>query len=189
MMSRILLFTLAACATALSAAACGGAVEQPNDGTIPTPASTLKSANSDATPWGVWDLVSLEREGSIAMQVHDVLQLDVRPGGSVIVRRCGKQYYEPGTVSMRCGDEASYDCYYGTVSREGADWRIDLPDLPTSSSREERTIETVVAGEQIKIRYIMPKSEAGVFQRTADDMRTTTSSSYTVGNCKSAGGG
>lgn len=183
MMSRILVFTLAAFAVG----ACGGAVEQPIDGTTPAPASSLKSANSDATPWGLWDLVSLERTGSMPAEVHDVLQLDLKPDGTVTARRCGKQYYEPGSVSVRCGDESSYDCFYGTVTRDGDAWRVDLPDLPTASSREERTIETVVAGEQIKIKYILPKSSAGVFQRAADDIRYSTSSSYTVGNCKSGG--
>ena len=183
MMRRILFFAL----TAFAVAACGGAVEQPIDGNTPAPASTLKSANADATPWGVWNLVSLEKADSTELQVHDILQLDVRVDGNVIARRCGKQYYEQNTLVVRCGDEASYDCYYGTVTRDTKGWKIDLPDLPTSSSREVRIIDTVTPGETIKIHYIMPRTEAGVFQRTADDMRTTTSESFAVGNCKSGG--
>jgi hypothetical protein len=186
MMRRILVFAFAA-SLASSAAACGGAVEQPSDGTPPAPASTLKSANADATPWGVWDLVALEREGSMNMEVHDILQLDVRVDGSVVARRCGKQYYEQNSLVVRCGDEASYDCYYGTVTREESGWQIDLPDLPTSSSREERTIVPLTPGEEMKVRYIMPRSDAGVFKRTIDEMRTVTSSSFAVGNCKSGG--
>jgi hypothetical protein len=180
MTRRILFFVL-------SVAACGGAVEPPVDHSAPAPTSTLKSANADATPWGVWDLVALEREGDMDMKVHDVLQLDVRANGTVIARRCGKQYYEQNTLVVRCGDEGSYDCYYGTVTRDGGEWHIELPDLPTTDARDERTIDTVTPGEQIKIRYIMPRSEAGLFLRTADEMRTTTSQSYTVGNCKSGG--
>lgn len=187
MMRRILVVTLSA-AVAMTVAACGGAVEQPVDSTTPAPASTLKSASTDATPWGVWDLVALEREGSLDMEVHDVLQLDVRVDGTVIARRCGKQYYEQNTLDVRCGDEASYDCYYGTVAREDdGQWRIDLPDLPTASSRQERTIAPVEPGETMRVRYIMPRSEAGLFRRTADEMRTVTSSSFAVGNCKSGG--
>lgn len=187
MMRRILFFAL----SGLAVAACGGAVEQPVDESPPAPSTTLKSANGNATPWGVWDLVTLERDGALDMEVHDVLQLDVRVDGTVVARRCGKQYFEQNTESVRCGDEASYDCFYGTVSQvassHGAEWRIELPDLPTSDIRDERTIDTVTPGEQIKIHYIMPRSEAGLFQRTADDMRTTTSSSFAVGNCKSGG--
>jgi hypothetical protein len=186
MMRRILVFALAASA-ALGAAACGGAVEQPIDGNPPAPASTLKSANADATPWGVWDLVALQREGSADMEAHDIMQLDVRVDGTVIARRCGKQYYEQNTLSVRCGDEASYDCYYGTVSRDETAWRIDLPDLPTSSSRQERIIVPLTPGEEMKVSYIMPRSEAGVFKRTLDEMRTVTTSSFAVGNCKSGG--
>lgn len=185
MMRRILFIAVAA----LAAAACGGAVEQPIDSTssADAPSSTLKSAHADATPWGVWDLVALEREGSLDMEVYDILQLDVRVDGTVIARRCGKQYYEQNTLVVRCGDEASYDCYYGTVTRDGAEWRIDLPDLPTASSREERTIAPVEPGETMKVHNIMPRSEAGLFRRTADEMRTVTSSSFAVGNCKSGG--
>lgn len=181
MMSRVLVFAT----MAIAVAACGGAIEQPVDGNTPAPSSTLKSASANVTPWGVWNLVSLERTGAIDMEVHDVLQLDVRPDGSVIARRCGKQYYEPGSVSMRCGDEASYDCFYGSVTQEtnGA-WRVDLPDLP-SSTRQERTIESVTTGESMKITHIMPKSEAGLFQRAPDDVRYSTAESYAVGNCKS----
>ena len=184
MMSRILVFAL----TALAVAACGGAVEQPVDGTAPSsaPEPTLKSATTDAHLWGVWDLVALERDGDPDMEVHDILQLDVRADGVVVARRCGKQYYVQNTLIVRCGDEASYDCYYGTVSRDGESWRIELPDLPTSSSREKRTIETIVAGERMRVSYMMPRSEAGVFLRTVDDMRTATSQSYAVGNCKAA---
>ena len=58
MMRRILFVALGA--IAMSVAACGGAVEQPVDDSA-TPTSTLKSANVDVTPWGVWNLVSLER--------------------------------------------------------------------------------------------------------------------------------
>jgi hypothetical protein len=183
MMSRILVFTL----TAIAVAACGGAVEQPIDGTVPAPASTLKSSTNDYVPFGVWDLVSLDRDGAIPTEVHDVLQLDLKQDGTVTARRCGKQYYEPGSVSVRCGDESSYDCFYGTVTREGDAWRVDLPDLPKGDIRDERIIETVQYGETIKIRYIMPKSSAGLFKRAAEDVRYSTSSSYTVGNCKAGG--
>lgn len=183
MTRRILFFAL----SAIVVAACGGAVEQPVDESTPAPNTTLKSANADATPWGVWDLVSLERSDDPALKVHDILQLDVRVDGNVTARRCGKQYYEQNSLVVRCGDEASYDCYYGTVTRDGSGWRIELPDLPTSDMRDVRVIDTVTPGETIKIHYIMPKSEAGVFQRTADDMRTTTSSSFAVGNCKNSG--
>jgi hypothetical protein len=185
MMRRILFVALSG-ALALGIAACGGAVEQPVDDT-PVPTSTLKSANAEFTPWGVWDLVALERENALDMEVHDILQLDVRVDGSVIARRCGKQYYEQNTSVVRCGDEASYDCYYGTVVRDGSEWRIELPDLPTADIRDERTIDTITPGEQIKIQNIMPTADAGLFQRTADDMRTVTSQVNTVANCKAGG--
>lgn len=186
MKRRILVSALLAIA-ALAIPACGGAVEQPIDPNAPAPENKLKSANVDATPWGVWNLVSLERDDDAALTVHDVLQLDVRVDGTVTARRCGKQYYEQNTLVVRCGDEASYDCYYGTVTRDESAWTIELPDLPTASSREVRIIDTVTPGETIKIHYIMRGSEAGVFERTADDMRTITSESFAVGNCKSSG--
>jgi len=181
-MRRILAFTLAAFAIA----ACGGAVEQPT-GNAPAPESKLKSANADVQPFGVWDLVSLDRDDTVPTEVHDILQLDLKADGSVTARRCGKPYYETVAASVRCGDEASYDCFYGTVTREAdGSWRVNLPDLPMSDSRDERTIETVQAGETIKIHYIMPKSSAGLFQRAEDGIRQS-SSSYTVGNCKAGG--
>jgi hypothetical protein len=186
-MTRRILSLALGIAVASIAAACGGAVEQPVDGNAPAPASSLKSANAEFTPWGVWNLVSLERSDDPALKVHDVLQLDVRTDGTVIARRCGKQYYEQNSLIVRCGDEASYDCYYGTVTRDESGWHVDLPDLPTTDSRDERIIDTITPGETIKIHHIMPRSEAGVFTRTLDDMRFVTSSSFAVGNCKSGG--
>ena len=87
MKRRILVIALTAFAL-LATASCGGAVEQPIDPNAPVPENKLKSANVDSTPWGVWNLVSLERSDDAALTVHDVLQLDVRVDGTVTARRC-----------------------------------------------------------------------------------------------------
>lgn len=178
MMSRVLLFTF----SALFVAACGGAVEQPPTGQSVPPVSTLSSSSQDAPLDGTWDLVRLDKSGSLPTEVHDVFQMEVRADGSVSVRRCGKTYYEPASLALRCADAASYDCYYGRLRREGDALRIELPDLLPGESREEGIVDRNRDG--IDVRHVVPSAVSGHFIRVDDAQRFGTTSSSTVANCK-----
>jgi len=165
--------------TLLGLAACGGAVDSSAE-TAPQ-VKKLDSTNLDALPVGSWNLVSLERDDAFTTDVHDVLQLEVRADGSLVARRCGKTYYEPGAIAERCADATSYDCFYGTVARDADGWRVDLPDLPTTSTSQERIAEP--DGEKLKIRYIMPKSPSGSFVREPEQDKASITS-VSTSNCK-----
>lgn len=177
-MTRVLLLSVFAIGTF----ACGGAIEQPTGDEGPPPVSTLKSSTEDAPPFGTWELVSLDRDEPVRTEVHDIFQMDLRADGTATVRRCGKTYYEPGSVSIRCADASSYDCYYGTVSRDGASWRIELPDLPSAENDAQGLVE--YDGDRLKVHYVYPSATAGWFVRTDDAEKFATTSSSTVANCK-----
>lgn len=176
-MSRVLLLTL----VTLAASACGGAIEQPTDGS-PPPVSTLSSSTQNAPLEGTWDLVRLDHSGALPTEVHDVFQMELRADNSVTVRRCGKTYYEPGSVALRCGDAASYDCYYGSLRRDGDTVRIDLPDLMQRRLTEQGIVDREADG--IDVRYIVPNALSGHFIRVDDAQKFGTTSSSTVANCK-----
>ncbi len=177
-MSRVLLLVL----VTLAASACGGAIEQPAPGDAPAPMSTLSSASQDAPLEGTWDLVRLDYSGRPPTEVHDVLQMDIRKDGSVAVRRCGKTYAESVSATLRCGDAASYDCYYGSLHRDGETVRIDLPDLMQGKTREQGLVDR--SREGIDVRYVLPNSISGHFIRVDDAEKYGTTSSSTVANCK-----
>lgn len=161
--------------------ACGGAIEEP-DAHGAQPAATLASSTTDAPPFGVWQLVSLDRDGPVATTVHDVLQMELRDDGRATVRRCGKTYYEPGSVSLRCGDESSYDCFYGTLEREGAAWRIRLPDLLSDGPAEQGLVR--YDGDRLEVRHVVSSATAGTFVRMSDETKHDKASTSTIANCK-----
>ena len=107
--------------------------------------------------------------------------MELREDGAVTVRRCGKTSYEPGSVSVRCADASSYDCFYGSVRTDGTSWRIDVPSLPTT--HEDQGL-IAYEGDGIKVLYVVPTADAGHFIRVSDSEARAATSSSTVGNCK-----
>src|SRR5688572_21302690 len=179
MMTKICAVAILSC---LSVVACGGAV-QPDDkstggtGDPKTTFSAPGAAPASISPYGAWDLISLDGQpgGKKTMQTFGHLFLELRPDGTAIARMCTKPYYEPGLVSLRCADSAAYDCVYGTIAVENGVYRVDLPDL-RASTKEARG--EIVADEKadanIVVRYILPQYSAGHFTRvTAGDSPTS----------------
>ncbi len=177
-MSRVLLLTL----VTLAASACGGAIEEPPAGGSVPPVSTLSSSTQDAPLEGTWDLVRLDHSGMVPTTVHDVFQMELRADGSVVVRRCGKTYSESVSATLRCGDGASYDCYYGSLHRDGDAARIELPDLMTDRSDDQGVIDRKPDG--IDVRYVVPNALSGHFIRIEDAKKLGTTSSSSVASCK-----
>lgn len=166
-------------ALAALAAACGGAVEQPADDASP-PVSML---SSDDAPSGTWDLVSVEQpdKDPTKLDVHDLFEMQLRRDGTATVRRCGKAYLETGAAaSLRCADDASYDCYYGTVVKSGSTFTLDIPDLFSSGRAGEGALTR--DGGDLVVGYPMGSYRSGRFVRITSDT-TSSAVSSSVAAC------
>ena len=174
MMTKICAVAILTC---LSVVACGGAV-QPDDkssgganGDTKTTFSAPGAAPASISPYGSWDLISLDGQpgGKKTMQTFGHLFLELRPDGKAIARMCTKPYYEPGLVSLRCADSAAYDCVYGSITVENGVYKVDLPDLRASAKEARGEIVADdgagTASSNIVVRYILPQYSAGHFTR------------------------
>jgi hypothetical protein len=154
-------------AVSCSALACGGAIQQ--DDATDGGGAAPKASPTATAPFGTWELVALDGMpgGNGSTQTSGHLVLELRQDGNAIARRCTNPYYESDVGGFRCADASAYDCAYGTVTRKGENWRVDIPDLraPSKTARGE-----VIVGDNdgIVIRYILPKYAAGHFVRATD---------------------
>ncbi|MDF2696433.1 MAG: hypothetical protein K0S65_4816 [Labilithrix sp.] len=157
-------------AVSCSGLACGGAIQDDAADGGAAPKATHSSPVPTATaPFGTWDLVALDGMpgGNGSTQTSGHLVLELRQDGNAIARRCTKPYYESDLGVFRCADANAYDCAYGTVTRKGETWRVDIPDLraPTKTARGEVIVDD---NDGIVIRYILPKYAAGHFVRATN---------------------
>lgn len=170
MMTKVCAVAIFAC---VSVVACGGAVQADDasgatNGDTKTTFSAPGAAPASISPYGSWDLVSLDGQpgGKRTMQTFGHLFLELRPDGKAIARMCTKPYYEPGLVSLRCADSAAYDCVYGTIAIENGVYKVDLPDLRASTKEARGEIVADDGGStNIVVRYILPQYSAGHFTR------------------------
>lgn len=163
-----------AVAVSCSGLACGGSLQKDDSASNDGGAKNLLSAPAPSglppeTPYGVWDLISLDgmAGGNGSTQTLDQLVLELRADGNAIARRCTRPSYDPVAGTFRCGASDAYACFYGTVSKESDTWRVDIPDLhlPVIPARG---VILPDANDTIVIRYVLPKYAAGHFVRVTN---------------------
>ena len=172
-MLRMICFAVAVSSIAL--VACGGAIQQEDESsqTSGGPKTTLSTPIPAAgTPYGAWDLVYLEGMpgGKQSTQTVDHLSLELRNDGTAIARRCTKPYFEIGQSAYRCAEPSAYYCLYGTIVTDGGTWRLNIPDLGTSSKTRGQI--TTEENGTIVVRNVLPKYAAGTFVRVTDEPPT-----------------
>ena len=93
------------------------------------------------------------------------MELELRPDGLAFRWRCGQP--ASATTTSRCPAESVYECIGGKVFWDGAQWRVDIPQIHVGNVPEQGEIVDETSGG-ILIRYINPTYSAGHFQRLAE---------------------
>jgi hypothetical protein len=175
-MLRTICFAVAVC----SALSCGGALahddqEASKGAEGPGGAKKTLSAPLPApdSPYGAWDLVALDgmTGGNGSTQTAGHLFLELKDDGAAVALQCTRPYFDSTTSTFRCSDESAYECHYGTIVKESAGWRVDIPEL-RAPAKSGRGLVALGQNDQISIEYILPKYSAGHFVRVADDSPT-----------------
>lgn len=146
--------------------ACGGLV-QPDATPADAGGSSTYSATLPAdTPFGSWNLVSLDgmSGGSGSTGAFDQLVLDLRSDGVAMARRCTRPSYDADRGAFVCAGPDANACLYGNVLKDSGRWIVDIPDLhlPVVPGRGEILL---AARDEIVVRYVLPKYSAGHFVR------------------------